>query len=47
MRKLSLYIAFIMFLGSCTKDLVSIDYSEINPAIFPRSEADVESMVNA
>ena len=36
-----------MCLNSCTKDLVSIDYSEINPAIFPRSEADVESMVNA
>jgi hypothetical protein len=26
---------------------VSIDYSEINPAIFPQSEADVEAMVNA
>jgi hypothetical protein len=36
-----------MLLNSCTKDLVSIDYSEINPAIFPRSEADVEAMVNA
>jgi hypothetical protein len=36
-----------MFFNSCTKDLVSIDYSEINPAIFPQSEADVEAMVNA
>jgi len=36
-----------MVLNSCTKDLVSIDYSEINPAIFPQTEADVEAMVNA
>ena len=47
MRRLSLYIALLMVLSSCTKDLVSIDYSEINPAIFPKSEADVEAMVNA
>ena len=47
MKRLSLYIAVLMILGSCTKQLVSIDYSEINPAIFPKSEADVEAMVNA
>lgn len=47
MRKLFLYAAVLMCLNSCTKDLVSIDYSEINPAIFPQSEADVEAMVNA
>lgn len=34
-------------LNSCTKDLVPIDYSEINPAIFPKSEADLQAMVNA
>ena len=42
-----LYIALLMVLSNCTKQLVSIDYSEINPAIFPKSEADVEAMVNA
>jgi hypothetical protein len=47
MRRLLLYTAALIFLNSCTKDLVSIDYSEINPAIFPQSEADVEAMVNA
>ncbi len=47
MRRLSLYIALLIGLNSCTKELVSIDYSEINPAIFPQSEADVEAMVNA
>ena len=47
MRRLSVYIALLLFLNSCTKDLVSVDYSEINPSIFPQSEADVEAMVNA
>lgn len=37
----------IVLLGSCTKDLVSIDYSEINPAIFPKTAADLDAMVNA
>jgi hypothetical protein len=37
----------VLLLGSCTKDLVSIDYSEINPNIFPKSEADLKAMVNA
>lgn len=47
MRRLSVYIALLLLLNSCTKDLVSVDYSEINPSIFPQSEADVEAMVNA
>jgi len=47
MRRLLIYTAILISLNSCTKDLVSIDYSEINPAIFPQSEADVEAMVNA
>jgi hypothetical protein len=33
--------------NSCTKDLVTTDYSEINPSIFPKSAADLEAMVNA
>ena len=47
MRRFLILTAVLFFLNSCTKDLVSIDYSEINPAIFPQSEADVEAMVNA
>lgn len=37
----------VLLLSGCTKDLVSTDYSEINPAIFPKSAADLEAMVNA
>ena len=37
----------VMVMNSCTKDLVSTDYSEINPAIFPKSAADLDAMVNA
>lgn len=37
----------VLVMNSCTKDLVSTDYSEINPAIFPKSAADLEAMVNA
>ncbi len=41
-------LALALFgLGSCTEDLVPIDYSEINPAIFPKTEADLQAMVNA
>ncbi|MEP7257475.1 MAG: RagB/SusD family nutrient uptake outer membrane protein [Flavitalea sp.] len=47
MKRIILYVSLIFSLSSCTKDLVSIDYSEINPAIFPKSEADVEAMVFA
>ncbi|RYY52352.1 MAG: RagB/SusD family nutrient uptake outer membrane protein [Chitinophagaceae bacterium] len=36
-----------LLLNGCTKDLVPKDYSEINPAIFPRSASDIEAMVNA
>lgn len=46
-KKIFLLLAIVSFLGSCTKDLVPVDYSEINPSIFPQSEADVEAMVNA
>ena len=37
----------VLLMGGCTKDLVPIDYSTINPSIFPQSEADIEAMVNA
>ncbi len=47
MRKVFLSLALLFLLGGCTDDLESIDYSEINPSIFPQSEADVEAMVNA
>ena len=50
-KKMKIYnllmISLVALLGSCTKDLVSIDYSEINPNIFPKSEADLKAMVNA
>ncbi len=40
-------IFFSVGLNSCTKDLNPIDYSEINPNIFPKSASDLEAMVNA
>jgi hypothetical protein len=46
-KNLFISLATILLLGSCTKDLVPVDYSEINPSIFPQSEADVQAMVNA
>jgi starch-binding outer membrane protein, SusD/RagB family len=45
--KLILLLPIVLLVNSCTKDLVSIDYSEINPNIFPKSAADLEAMVNA
>lgn len=47
MRKLLTITLTACLLGSCTKDLVSVDYSEINPSIFPKSKEDVEAVVNA
>ncbi|CAN5609832.1 hypothetical protein BH11BAC3_BH11BAC3_28480 [soil metagenome] len=48
MKRYNLFFLLIVTLASgCTKDLVSIDYSEINPNIFPKSAADLEAMVNA
>ena len=46
-RKTLLFLSIVLLLGSCTKDLVPLDYSEINPSIFPKSAADLEAMVNA
>jgi starch-binding outer membrane protein, SusD/RagB family len=47
MKKIFICIATVLLIGGCTKDLVPVDYSEINPSIFPQSEADVAAMVNA
>ncbi|MCC8423679.1 RagB/SusD family nutrient uptake outer membrane protein [Mucilaginibacter sp. UR6-11] len=48
MKRYKLIIAsIVVLLSSCTKDLVSINYSEINPAIFPKTAADLDAMVNA
>lgn len=45
--KLILFLPFVLLMNSCTKDLKSVDYSEINPNIFPKSAADLDAMVNA
>jgi starch-binding outer membrane protein, SusD/RagB family len=45
--KLIFFLPVLLLINSCTKDLVSTDYSEINPNIFPKSAADLEAMVNA
>jgi hypothetical protein len=42
-----LLLPLLLLLNSCTKDLVPIDYAEINPSIFPKSAADLDAMVNA
>lgn len=41
------FVALVWFATGCTKDLKPIDYSEINPNIFPKSAQDLEAMVNA
>ena len=45
--KIIFFLPLALLINSCTKDLVSVDYSEINPNIFPKSAADLEAMVNA
>jgi len=47
MKKILTFLIVVFLLNSCTKDLVTVDYSEINPSIFPQSEADVQAMVMA
>src|SRR5690606_7519646 len=42
-----LYTAVLFLMASCNPALESINYDEINPSIFPSSEADVESLVIA
>lgn len=45
--KTYLITLFIMAASACSPELESVNYDEINPAIFPSSEADVESLVVA
>ncbi len=49
MKTYKLFLSCFLLLGvvSCSDDLISVNYSEINPSIFPQTEADVEAMVNA
>ena len=48
MKIYKLFLLCFILLGavSCTDDLVSVSYADINPSIFPQTEADVEAMVN-
>jgi starch-binding outer membrane protein, SusD/RagB family len=45
--KILLFLPLWLLINSCTKDLNPVDYSEINPNIFPKSAADLDAMVNA
>lgn len=45
--KLIILLSLVLLVNSCTKDLNPIDYSEINPNLFPKSAADLDAMVNA
>ena len=45
--KIIFFLPLALLVNSCTKDLNPVDYSEINPNIFPKSAADLEAMVNA
>ncbi len=45
--KILFFLPLALLINSCTKDLNPIDYSEINPNIFPKSASDLEAMVNA
>ncbi|WP_108425280.1 RagB/SusD family nutrient uptake outer membrane protein [Flagellimonas amoyensis] len=45
--KTYLFFAVALFMSSCDPELESINYDEINPSIFPSSEADVEALVIA
>ena len=44
---LILFLPLVLLVNSCPKDLKPVDYSEINPNIFPKSAADLDAMVNA
>lgn len=43
--KIFLFSTIIIVLSSCDPELESKDFSEINPSIFPASEADVDALV--
>ncbi|MEO8533927.1 MAG: RagB/SusD family nutrient uptake outer membrane protein [Flavobacterium sp.] len=44
LKNYTLVLVLLIFSG-CTKDLESINYDEINPGIFPKSEADIQAIV--
>jgi len=45
MKKIIAFLMVVFLFSNCTKDLVSVDYSEINPSIFPQSDADIQAIV--
>ena len=45
MKKIITFLMVVFLFSNCTKDLVTVDYSEINPSIFPQSDADIEAIV--
>jgi len=45
MKKIISFLIVVFLINGCTKDLVTVDYSEINPSIFPQSEADIQAIV--
>src|SRR5690554_2110924 len=49
MKNINFYFASLLVLLSvaCNPELESVNYDEINPEIFPASEADVEALVVA
>ncbi len=47
MKNILLLIMLAFVIGGCTKDLKPVDYSSINPNIFPKNYKDVQAMVNA
>ena len=47
-RYIKTYLAAIVFIGTCLSsciDLDPVDYSEINPSNFPKSEEDLKALV--
>ena len=48
MKRYKIIIASVaVLLSSCTKNLKSVEYSDINPSIFPKTAADIAALVNA
>ncbi|MEZ0128771.1 hypothetical protein AB9T88_02845 [Flavobacterium sp. LBUM151] len=44
LKNYTIVLLMLIFSG-CSEDLESINYDEINPAIFPTSEADIQAIV--
>lgn len=45
MKKIITFIIVVFLFSNCTKELNPVNYNEINPSIFPQSEADIEAIV--